>query len=191
VILSRRAWLSAAAGAALGVVSGAAKAHNDVGRVDPPRPAPASRLVLDDGTKTTFDKLLRGRVSAVQVMFTRCTATCPIQGALFAGAIRDLGAQAPDAQCLSLTLDPEFDGPGALRGWRERFSKSSRWRAARPDPRDLDPLLNFLRARTSGADRHTAQVYFFDRRGAIVLRTVDFPQSSEIARMLVDLAGRP
>jgi hypothetical protein len=54
----------------------------------------------------------------------------------------------------------------------------------------LDALLSFLQARTSGADRHTAQVYFFNHRGELVLRSVDFLPPSEIARQLHAIAAQ-
>jgi hypothetical protein len=47
-----------------------------------------------------------------------------------------------------------------------------------------------LKARSRGADRHTAQVYFFNRGGQLVLRSVDFPPAAAIARVLRDLSAR-
>lgn len=61
-----------------------ARAHAGPGRVDPPLPAAAWPLTLNDGRRSRLPAVLAGRATALQLMFTGCTATCPIQGALFA-----------------------------------------------------------------------------------------------------------
>jgi len=53
------------------------------GRLKPER-VPAFNLVRHDGAATTLSDLLSNHVSAVQLMFSRCTTTCPIQGSVFA-----------------------------------------------------------------------------------------------------------
>jgi hypothetical protein len=47
-----------------------------------------------------------------------------------------------------------------------------------------------LKARAVGADRHTAQVDFFDRHGDLALRAVDFPPAVELIRMVKALSSR-
>lgn len=186
--LSRRTFLMGVAATVL--APKVARAHNNAGVVDPPAAPPALSLTLDDGKATTLAKHLRGHVSAVQLMFTSCGATCPIQGAVFAESVRSLADSMKDAQWLSVSIDPARDDPQRLHAWMARFGAHSRWRAARPDPKQIDPLYEFLKAQNPGPDRHTAQVYFFDRRGDLVMRSVDFPSSKEIARVLTDLAAR-
>ena len=39
-------------------------------------------------------------------------------------------------------------------------------------------------------DRHTAQVYFFDRGGRLAMRSVDFPPVGELVRVMKALDGR-
>jgi len=189
--LSRRTFLAVAgAAAAIGASPSLAFAHSNAGVVEPAVAPPDVSLTLDDGKAASLRKLLRGRVSALQLMFTSCGATCPIQGAVFAAAAQKLGERVPDARFLSLTIDPGRDDAKALHGWMARFGAHSRWQAGRPEPRQLDPLVEFLKARNPGPDSHTAQVYFFNRRGQLALRSVDFPTVSEILRVLEALALR-
>ena len=58
------------------------------------------------------------------------------------------------------------------------------------DAPQLARLIDFLKARATGADRHTAQVYFFNRRAALVMRSVDFPPAGGLVRVLKELDGR-
>lgn len=187
---ARRTFLLGAGAAALGLESELALAHADAGPVNPPEAPPPAKLTLDDGGATTLQALLAGRVSAVQLMFTSCQATCPIQGALFAEAAKKLGESAKPAQLLSISIDPDRDTPAALREWLKRFGASPRWRAAQPDKAQLEALQGFLKSNNPAPDPHTAQVYYFDRKGRLVLRSVDFPPAADVVRALEQLASK-
>jgi protein SCO1/2 len=178
----RRLLLSAVAGlAAAG--RGTALAHGEIGRVTPPQPSPDVGVKLADGTTTTLPKVLAGRITAVQLMFTTCRSTCPIQGALFAEGARKLGDRVPDAQWMSLTIDPVHDDGAALTAWQARFGLHPRWVAGSPDPARLDELVSFLKSKKPGPDPHTAQAYYFNRRSELVLRSVDLPSATELIRL--------
>jgi protein SCO1/2 len=163
-------------------------AHASAGPVDPPKPPPSVELQLEDDTASTLQAVLIGRVTALQLMFTSCQAACPIQGALFAEAAKKLGDRSNSAQLLSMSIDPDHDTPALLREWLKRFGASPRWRAARPNKAQLEALSAFLKSKQAGPDPHTAQVYYFDTQGRLVLRSVDFPPADDVARSLERLA---
>ena len=81
---SRRGFLIGVGAGAFSVVRLGWAAGSEHGRVRPPVPAPDIPLVGHDGVATTLPRLLAERATALQVMFTACTTTCPIQGAIFA-----------------------------------------------------------------------------------------------------------
>ena len=172
----------------------AVHAHNAVGFVNPPQTPPAVPVLLHDGRQTSLAALFKGRVTALQLMFTTCSATCPIQGALFA-SIEDKLLTAkpptPQAQLISLSIDPLGDGPAQLSKWLKGFGSGKAWLAASPSMNALDPFLDFLQGRAKTSDRHTGQVYFFDPRGQLVLRTIDFPPAEQVVQRLKELAARP
>ncbi len=181
-----RGLLAGAAGSAL---DGLACAHQVAGRLDPPLAPPALPVRWQDGSLRPLADVLQGRVTALQMMFTTCTATCPIQGALFATVRDRLGAAQPDAQLISLSLEPLVDTPKALGDWLKRHGQGrGRWLAGSPDIRSLNAWVDFLKSAQPGPDRHTGQVYLFDRRGRLALRTVDFPASEQVLGMLDGLA---
>ena len=179
-------WAALALGAS--ALPRAAAAHSNAGRVLPRAAAPALRLTLHDQKQTSLQKLLLGRVTALQLVFTRCRATCPIQGALFGAAAKQLGAQLPEAQLLSISIDPASDDPAALDAWLKRHGQSPRWSAGRPEPREIETFMDFLKARANGPDRHTGQVYYFDQKAQLALRSVDFPPAHEVVRALAELS---
>lgn len=186
----RRRLLTAAGLALL-----AAPAHralaDGMGPVRPRRAPPTARLLRHDGRSITLAEQLNGRFTAVQLMFTGCSAICPLQGALFASLQARMSAQAiTDVQLLSLSIDPLGDSPRALNAWRERYGAGPRWSAAAPSPTDLDKLLELLGpAGASVGDRHTTEVHLFDREGRLAWRTSGLPPLDEVGGALQRLRG--
>ncbi|MEJ8856023.1 SCO family protein [Variovorax robiniae] len=187
--MKRRALLRAGIAAALPALCiGKARAHNAAGEVRPPLLAPDIKVTSNTGSTARLRDLLTGKATALQLMFTGCSSICPIQGALFAQVQAALPRSDSSLQLLSASIDPLGDDPKALTAWLARFQAGSRWRAFSPAPALLDTWLDFLAGRAVGPDKHTGQVYFFDRQARLVLRTVDFPQPAEVARLLAQLA---
>lgn len=183
----RRALGALLAGCAGGVrAQPAPSPHDNLGPLRPPLPAPALALVDEAGRPFELAQRLRGRVSAVQLVFTGCSATCPIQGALFAAVAPQLPG--PQAQLLSLSIDPLGDTPAALRSWLARFGAHPAWHAGLPSVQGAEQLLDFLRGRARGADRHTAQVYLFDRQARLAWRTVEMPPAAQVTALLAEMA---
>jgi len=190
--VTRRRWLQAAASfAALPCALRPAGAHGSFGPADPALPAPAMLLQPAHGPRVDLGAVLRGRVTAVQLMFTGCSATCPIQGALFADAQQRLAHSDARLQLLSISIDPLGDDVNAMRAWLAKFgAESARWNALLPRIQDVDRLLDFLRGRAAGVDRHTAQAFVFDRQARLVYRTEDMPEPAELARLMQRIAAR-
>lgn len=191
--LARRRFLQAGL-ATLGAAAMAARA-DDIGRVRPPLAAPALRLVGHDARPTTLANALRQRITVVQLMFTGCSAICPLQGMQFASLQAALASRGmADVQLLSLSIDPLGDDPKALSTWLRRFGAGPTWRAAAPVPADLDALLgllgrNGLPTTASTGDRHSGQLGVFDPEARLVWRTADLPPVNEVMDALRWLRG--
>jgi len=186
---TRRAWLAAAAGWAASPWP--ASAHGAFGPVQPEQPAPGLALQDLNGKAVALPALLAGQVTAVQLMFTGCSATCPIQGAVFADTQARLAKEGAGLRLLSVSIDPLGDDLPAMRAWLAKFgAQPARWTAAVPKLQDVDRLLDFLRGRAPGVDRHTAQAFVFDRRARLVYRTEDMPAPAELAALMARVSHR-
>ena len=168
---------------AVGVQRVAHAGHGALGPVSPARPVPGLALTLHDGRRTTLSDLLAGRFTALQLMFTGCSATCPIQGAVFAALQAQVLGRNPQAQLLSLSIDPLGDDARALAAWRRRFAARPEWVAAVPSLQHADVMLEFLRGRASAADRHTPQVYLMDPQGRLAYRCAELASADDLARL--------
>jgi len=100
-----------------------------------------------------------------------------------------LDGASSELRLLSLSVDPLGDTPQALAAWLGRFGAPvQRWSGAIPRVQDVDRLLDFLRGRASGVDRHTAQAFLFDRQARLAFRTVDMPAGADLAALMRQLA---
>ncbi|HVV16758.1 MAG TPA: SCO family protein [Polyangia bacterium] len=163
----------------------AAEPAADHGRIRPPVPAPDLPLIGQDGVGTTLPRLLAQRVTALQVMFTACRTTCPIQGAIFA-RVQKLIPDLVDRgiQLVSLSVDPAHDTGPVLTRWLRRFGAGPGWRAAAPRPDDVPQVRAFFGAGRTATDNHSTQVQLFDRAAALVWRTGELPEAEEVAALL-------
>ncbi len=158
----------------------------DHGRVDPPVPIPDVTVRrAGDGAAAGLAGLLRGRATALHLMYTGCSSVCPIQGAIFE-RVQDL---LPDLntrgiQLMSLSIDPLGDTPRAMRAWLERFAAREGWIAVAPQPDDLDRLLDLFGQGRNALEAHATQVNIIDRRADLVFRTPELPSADAIANIL-------
>jgi protein SCO1/2 len=183
--------LGAAVAACVTGTARQASAHDSIGVVKPAQAVPALEMTSMDGRPVKLDTLLRGKVTALQLMFTGCSATCPISGALFSDLQSRLVQAPSNFQLLSVSIDPLGDDPKALRTWLQRFgARPERWTAALSTTKDLDRLLDFVGGRASGVDRHTAQVYLFDTQARLSYRTTDMPPPVAVSALMGQIAAR-
>src|SRR5215510_6920484 len=88
-------------------------------------PAPEFTLTQQDGKRLTL-KELRGKVLAITFIFASCTDTCPLLTAKMTGIQDRLGpAFGPQANFLSITVDPERDTPAVLKRYAEAHSANT------------------------------------------------------------------
>jgi protein SCO1 len=163
--------------------------HFPFGPVVPVRRVSAWPVTTQLGITTDLAALLRGRVTAMQLMFTGCSATCPIQGALFAQAQRDLISAKLAAQFVSLSIDPLSDTPAALDGWLRKFQAQPGWLGVAPRIEDVAAITAWLtrggEPKPAGSqDPHSGQVYVIDARGDLVFRLASMPRASDIVAVL-------
>jgi protein SCO1/2 len=186
--LTRRSVLGAGLVAALGGDARAAAAEKaPLGLVLPRLPAPHLPLTDISERSSVLSAQLRGKVTAVQLMFAGCASTCPVQGAVFADVARQV--RSADVHLLSLTVDPLGDSPQALRAWLDRFGRFRHWTAGAPRVQDVDALAAFLRGVPPRAGTHSSQVFLFDRQSRLAFRTVDQPSAEHLAELLAQLAA--
>jgi len=111
--------------------------------LEAPRPLPDIALEDQDGRHFAFADYA-GRLLAIEFIYTRCETICYRLGSTFRQVHDALPAAAlgRDVVLLSISFDPQHDGPEQLRDYAGRFGADGRrWRIARPATGDLPTLL--------------------------------------------------
>jgi protein SCO1 len=89
-----------------------------------------------DGTFTThagkvvrlYDDLIRGKIVAINLIYTTCKYSCPLETAKLAQVQRLLGDRmGRDIFFYSITIDPEHDTPDVLRAYAEKYRAGPGW----------------------------------------------------------------
>ena len=186
-LLSRRPVM---AGLALGLALRALPAlgHDGVGLVKPPIDVPDISIVSSDGVQGSLREQLLGRVTAVQLMFTKCRSICPIEAATFVRTQEALAGRGfGDIQLLSLSIDPLTDTPDVLKGWLASLNARSGWIAASPAKTDLARAQRFFDNVSSLGEDHSTAMSLMNHAGLLVWRTSELPAPDEVANLLTRL----
>lgn len=158
------------------------------------RPLPVAALEDQDGRMFTLDEY-RGRLLAVEFIYTNCMTVCRSLGAAFR-QIRDAApaeALGRDFALLSISFDPGRDDPASLRAYGRSFgADGAHWRLARvPDPAELAALLDafgvIVIADRFGGFEHNAAIHLVDRGGRLVeISDLDEPRrfAARVAELL-------
>jgi protein SCO1/2 len=99
-----------------------------------PAPVPAAALELDDGSRAGLDAIA-APVLLVDFIYTRCDTYCSVLGAVFTQLQQRLAGEigSGKVRLLSISFDPQHDGPAALAAYRARHRGDPQaWALGRP-----------------------------------------------------------
>jgi protein SCO1 len=90
---------------------------------------PNTTLTTQDGKEVHFyDDLIKGKIVAIDLIYTTCKYACPLETARMAQVQRLLGDRmGKDVFFYSITIDPEHDTPAVLKEYAEKFHAGPGW----------------------------------------------------------------
>jgi protein SCO1/2 len=118
-------------------------------------------LTTQDGQKVHFyDDLLKGKIVAINLIYTNCEYSCPLETARLAQVQKLLGDRVgKDIFFYSISIDPVRDTPAALKAYAAKFHAGPGWTFLTGKKEDIDLLSKKLGLysdpRLSGKDGHT------------------------------------
>jgi protein SCO1/2 len=132
-------------------------AENDNARQASAVSIPDVELLDQDGRTIHFyTDLVKGKVVAVQFIFTTCTTICPPLGATFARVQKELGERAGrDVQLISVSVDPATDTPERMKAWGAKFKAGAGWTFVTGAKPRIDELLRALGASSASPSEHS------------------------------------
>lgn len=90
---------------------------------------PNVELITQDGKKVHFyDDLIKGKIVAIDLIYTTCHYSCPLETARLVQVQKKLGDRVgKDIFFYSISIDPEHDTPEALKAYMEKFHVGPGW----------------------------------------------------------------
>jgi protein SCO1/2 len=121
---------------------------------------PSIEVTTQDGRQVDFYRdLVKGKVVAMNFIFTTCTTVCPPMGANFAKLQKILGEQAgEDVHLISVSVDPVTDTPDRLRAWGQVFGAGPGWTLVTGSKTEITRLLKDLQVFTPDITDHSPTV---------------------------------
>jgi protein SCO1/2 len=100
---------------------------------------PNVSLITQDGRRVRFyDDLLKGKVVAINFIYTTCPDVCPMDTAALRRVQKLIGpAMGRDVFFYSITLDPKNDTPPVLRKYMKTFDVGPGWTFLTGRPQDI------------------------------------------------------
>jgi protein SCO1 len=100
---------------------------------------PNVALTTQDGKVVRlYDDLLKGKKVVVNLIYTRCTGTCPLETAKLTQVAKLLGDRlGNEVSFVSISIDPEHDTPEVLKAYAAKFHTPPGWTFVTGDDNDI------------------------------------------------------
>jgi protein SCO1 len=155
---------------------------------------PDVTLLDEDGKEVRFySELVKGKIVAINFIFTTCTTVCPPLGATFARLQRSINPElAKEVRLISISVDPAVDTPEMLKAWAGKFGAQPMppigWKLVTGSKSELDKLLRALGGYTAQKEDHTPTVLIGDARQNKWTRVYGLAKTARLADAIEQLS---
>lgn len=115
-------------------------------------------------------------------IFTSCTAICPAMSATFASVQKQLGNDSEKLHMVSISIDPEYDTPGALNVYAKRFKAGPQWEFLTGSLDDSVSVQKAFDADRGDKMNHTPMTLMRATRNSKWVRYEGFATADELAK---------
>jgi protein SCO1/2 len=152
---------------------------------------PNVELITQDGKKVHFyDDLIKGKIVAIDLIYTTCHYSCPLETARLAQVQKKLGGRVgSDIFFYSISIDPENDTPQVLKAYMEKFHIGPGWTFLTGKKEDIIFLgrrLGLYTDASVNADGHIAHLLIGNEATGQWIRGSALDNPSFQARMIGD-----
>jgi protein SCO1/2 len=127
--------------------------------------------LIDQHGKTISLASLKGKPVLIDFIYTSCASTCPVLTAKIAAVARELGpALGANVTIVSITLDPEHDGPAQLAAYaKSQSADNNGWLFLTGKPSAIDQVLAAFKLRrmreSDGSIMHSVSAFLLGPDG--------------------------
>jgi protein SCO1/2 len=159
-------------------------------RTDVTVEAPKVTLIDQDGEKVDFHALLTGdKPVFVDFIFATCTTICPVLSAGYTSIQRKLGDNLDSVILVSITIDPENDGPEELTAYLERYRAKPGWEFLTGTRADIDKVMRAFDAFVPDKMSHRPLLFIRTPSDGSWVRLYGFAGSADLMAELARASG--
>lgn len=149
---------------------------------------PETTVYDQNGKRLNFySDLVKGKVVAINFIFTTCTTICPPLTATFRRVQQMLKEQAgADVQLISVSVDPVIDTPERLRDFAAKFKAGPGWTFVTGDKFDFDSLLRALGAAVANKNDHTPMILVGNDATGYWTRTYGLSSPATLVKVITE-----
>ena len=149
-------------------------------------------VVQDQNGKSLnfYTDLVKGKVVAVNFVFTTCTAICPSLTATFRRVQQQLAEQKIPAQLISISVDPTVDTPERLQEFAAKFKAEPGWTFVTGSTADIDAILKEFGVGVANKNDHTPMVLIGNDAAGYWTRTYGLSSPTALVKLITEAANR-
>ncbi len=131
---------------------------------------PEINLIDQDGKRITNEGL-KGKVTLINFIYTRCDESCPIMVHKFMDIAKEMKDElGKNLQLVSITMDPEYDSPEILKSYAKKIDvDTSSWSFLTEKKDIVDKVLKgfnfFYQKNEDGGFGHSNTIVMLDKNG--------------------------
>jgi protein SCO1/2 len=137
-----------------------------------------------------YRDLVKGKVVAVNFVFTTCTAICPSLTATFRRVQQQLNEGAVKAQLISISVDPTTDTPERLHAFAEKFKAEPGWTFVTGNSSDIDSLLKEFGVAVANKNDHTPMILIGNDQAGYWTRAYGLSSPTLLVNLITEAADR-
>lgn len=148
--------------------------------------------VQDQNGKTLnfYTDLVKGKVVAINFVFTTCTTICPPLTATFRRVQLQLAEQKSPAQLISISVDPAIDTPERLRDFAAKFKAEPGWAFVTGNTSDINSLLQQLGVAVTNKNDHTPMILIGNDEAGYWTRAYGLSSPTSLVKLITEAANR-
>lgn len=154
---------------------------------------PDANVIDQDGQQLRFyTDLVKGKVVAINFIFTTCTTICPPLTAIFREVQQQLGDRlGRDVSLISVSVDPTTDVPERLSAFSAKFDRGDGWTFVTGAKREIDRLLRALGAYVGDKNDHTPMILIGNEKAGYWTRTYGLAPPAMLVKAITEAADKP
>ena len=148
--------------------------------------------VQDQNGKTLnfYTDLVKGKVVAINFVFTTCTTICPPLTATFRRVQLQLAEQNSPAQLISISVDPAIDTPERLRDFAAKFKADPGWAFVTGNTSDINSLLQQLGVAVTNKNDHTPMILIGNDEAGYWTRAYGLSSPTSLVKLITEAANQ-